>query len=1019
MIRSFYTNRTAVFFIVVSFFLGGYWSFQNLPVALYPPTTKPKIKVSLSAIKQERQEFIDTYGSRLEGQLRGIEDAQEVKAYYNPKDAEWTVEFAWGVPLNVAKARTEAVTHGFSIPQDWNTELYVQFARGNDGTSFYAALGHKDRSSGELYTLLGQRLEKRLAEIPGAEETFVSQPEYPKIRIEVDPHRLLTLDLTASDVASALRSRRYPVLLGDLKTEQNQTLSVVSMGAFGNLEELKNILIAQRKNRPIALKDVATVTLEKDPPPWLMHSNGQRGLITGGRPKPDANVAFFAEAAKKIIQEEVAQVDPGIRLDILSDPAEFIEASISNLVGSVLLGMGIATLVLFLFLGSFGQTAVIALSIPLSLFGGFIVMKMVGMELNLISLGGMALAVGMVVDGAVVVLENVARHFKERNPRGLKERLDVLLAAMDEVKLSVVASLLTTIIVFAPLMMTAPLTHAILGDLAMVIVCVLVISLFVTLYVVPPLLLMLPEAQKNNPLTDWFRRLIQGLLGLYTRTLNTLLSQRGLRWGLYLTLCLALGGSLWVLGTQLKREVMAEPDSDKVWFCASFDPQKSIGDAEKKAAPYEAIIAQEFASELTHFFSNHWKSGVCILSNLKDKKNIDSYKKRLEDRFPNTPEVKFNVQKWTPSSIELPNPAILKIRFQGQTLQQNMQLMEALSQNLEGKIEGVRLKHYPAIYQVRSYQLSFQEDLLRAWDPTLKQRAEDDLKLMLPEDGTHIKYFTEEGVMVPINLAFPKNLIQRPGDISNHLLRVQGQILPLRHFVDIKESQTFAQIYREQGRDAVRLEIKAQESFKGDREALKEQLLEMIRALPLDQNLLVFEPTDRVVTENLHSLGFALALALILIWILMSLQFGSLSHVMIIMLAIPLGLIGVGLSLYVFQSTLSVNSMLGMILLAGTAVNNSIIFIDFFNQSRLAYPALSLTDQILRTASLRFQPILITTLTTILGMLPISFGLGDGGEILQPLGIAVCGGLTVSTFLTLIVVPLVLYASESKRSPVL
>lgn len=274
-----------------------------------------------------------------------------------------------------------------------------------------------------------------------------------------------------------------------------------------------------------------------------------------------------------------------------------------------------------------------------------------------------------------------------------------------------------------------------------------------------------------------------------------------------------------------------------------------------------------------------------------------------------------------------------------------------------------------------------------------------------------------EGEEISVDIRMPKESIKNPDDIGNLLFRTGDAILPVKALAKVSHKRDYDEYIREGLKDLARIQIWPKESFEGDRTELRASVMEAFKNNEeLDLSRVTFADTDREIDENIGSLVSALTVAIILICIVITLQFGTMLRAAIIMTAIPLGFIGVSLALWVFSSPLNVNSMLGLILLCGTAVNNSIIFLDFYIRRREGGASKSVKDALMETARVRFRPIMITTLTTILGMMPIAIGYGSGGEILQPLGIAVCGGLGVSTFLTLVVLPVVIQYVEDLRS---
>ena len=264
-------------------------------------------------------------------------------------------------------------------------------------------------------------------------------------------------------------------------------------------------------------------------------------------------------------------------------------------------------------------------------------------------------------------------------------------------------------------------------------------------------------------------------------------------------------------------------------------------------------------------------------------------------------------------------------------------------------------------------------------------------------------------------MGFPEDMLKGPYALENLTFPIGNYFVPLRALGRLNIEKVWDTIRSVNGLEAFNIDIYKKDSSKEDKQIVRKRILDKIKAHEVNMASISFEDPEKEFKTNTNSLLLALFMSLILVWIVITFQFGSLRNTVIIMLAVPLGLIGVGISLFLFKSTLSVNSLLGTILLCGISVNNSILFVDFFNYLKMQSPHTPLQEVLLKTARFRLRPILITTGTTILGMLPIAFKFGSGGEVLQPLGIAVSGGLWLSTLLTLLLVPTILFLVEKSR----
>jgi HAE1 family hydrophobic/amphiphilic exporter-1 len=1008
MLKQLYKNPVTVILICLFVLGAGLTRFFTLPVALYPDATKPTLNVSLRPQSVEPEDFMERYGYDIENKLLGVSGVDDVNASYWRGHFSWNASFGWNMDKEKAEADVKAALAGYQaqFPKEWGDFFYRY--QSNSSAQIFISITSKAYANSELYDALRGTLKPAMERVSGVDQAFITKESEEIIRVELLSDQLLALAVSPDQVLRALQESEQDHAFPTLEASYGASFPISIPRKQRSLDDLRQLVVVQRGEKLVRLTDVADVRIDSELPHSMFKSNGKLGLLVGATVKEGANIAETCNEIRRLTIEASRVIDPNIEVDVLVNPSEFIQEAIVNIGQAIFSGICIATLIIFLFLGSIRFTAIIAIAIPLSLIGGFIVMSASGIELNLISLGAMALAVGMVVDGSIVVLENIHRRLRESKPVSMEERLEVLTAAMVEVRGAVIAGLFTTIIVFSPLAYTAPLANAILGDLAKVMVCVLVISILVTILVVPALMMFAGSNSEHRTngiyaASAAFMRGVDSLECGYLATLRFLLRRKAAS-ALLLLLCVgALLGSLWVLGSQVRREILATPDTDRVILFCEFPHQEySVQRADEIAQPYEQILLDEFSKDVLHVMTQVQRNHVLFLCSLADKSRVKVVKEQMEARFVNKPKIHFHVFPWNPTQLEIPNPPIVRLHVSAADGDSKRAVLESILNTVQG-LDGVgRVNAQPGTNKSNNFSLRYKEELLHHLQANAgfsRVAVEEMISLAIKE--RFVKNLTLSGSdPMPLRLGYPKGVIGSPDEIGNLQVSLQDKILPVRHLLDIQSEPRWKSWYSVRGHEDYFLEIFANSTMEGRREELRETLMEKLA----DFKNISFDDTDAEINENINSLLLAMALSLCCIWILISLQFGGLWQTLVIMMAIPLGFIGVGFSLYAFNSTLSVNSMLGLILLCGTAVNNSILFVDFYNG--LGYK--DQTEALLETARLRLRPILITTATTILGMIPIAVGYGSGGEILQPLGIAICGGLGVSTCLTLLVIPIVL-----------
>lgn len=996
-----------------------------MPIALYPNTSKPEVRAHLKFDAMSAEEFKGRYGSDVENALQTIQDVEMVRAFYENGGVEYKIEFDWGVDSTEAKSDVKVVVDSFQsrFPDTW-PGFYVDYS-GQYSSRFFVTLRSSEISRQELTAFVKNNVEPRLNGIDGIAAVWYSDWDTRQVEITMRPDQLVRFGITFEDLYHALKQHEFDTSLGVLQIEQVGSYQITSEMKFDSIDDLKETVVGYREKLPIKLRNVAEVSLKRSDPEQTFKSNGQETLIVGGYAQPDANIKAVADEFRNIVFESVKELDSRVEVKVLMDPAKFINSAIHNVLFAVIAGMLIATLVVFLFLKSFRNTLVICISIPLSLFGGITLMTLLGIEINLISLGAMALAVGMVVDGSIVVLENISRHFDMLDPSAsVGQRLETIVRAVLEVRGAVVASLLTTIIVFAPLPFTSPIAAAILGDLAVVMVCVLVVSVLVTLFIIPPIVFLLrgqpSTGSETNRIAEGFNSLFQVVHLYYLENLEKFLTtrKRTLVLGMGVVTLLTIGAFLLV--TQVKREVMATPTTDIVFVYFDFqDP--NIPDEERAAIIdlYEKKGRALVGQDLSHTLLEASKRNGWIMFFLKDKSQSRRVKQVIESSFSNSPLFRLYIREWTPTRLRIPNPPVVRMNVLGHSEEDRRDTLARLEDIADRFDQIGRRSFFPGARQDDFFRFDIDDQKLARLREESAQPLLDRGKIL----QTATTYLEDQelyevnlgGEDMVLRIKLPEGYFSTPEDMRNILMRVGNSVVPLKAFATLKHTREWAEYFTENGRDVSYVELWPKHSFEGDEKKLEQEIRQSVLKDPqLSRDSVSFVATDAEINENINSLVVALGLALVLICIVITLQFGQLVQTGVIMLAIPLGFIGVSFSLWVFSSTLSVNSMLGLILLCGTAVNNSILFVDFYNQTRI-HTGSTVLEALMETAKLRFRPIMITTMTTILGMLPIALGWGSGGEILQPLGVAVCGGLWISTLLTVMVVPIAILAVEGLK----
>lgn len=1021
--KKLYSSPFRVYLIILALAAIGIVAGTKLPISLYPNSSKPTIYVSTNYGHLNREEFIKNYGNKVEPLLQGISSdtypIKKISTTYRKSNAKFQIEFDWGTDPLESKREVQNVMNGIS--SSWPKEIkdsvgvgYWSKSSGFIAISFYS----EKRDIDSLYKVLEPAIVPLLSTVKDAEDPSLWNPGSKEVSIVLNPEVMTSLGLFPRHIEQALKQGLQGYVGGTVVVDTAK-MSIQMPRYLNSLENLKELLVQTPSGQLVHLSEIAEINMgEATNSNKIFKTNGSKSLILFANPKTGGNVKRMAESILKIVKDAMPKLPKDIKYRVLVDPSEFIRASVDNVIHEVFLAAALAVFVLFLFVGSFKNTITAALEIPLSMVLAFILMKVFNMNLNLISLGGLALAAGMNVDASVVVMENIFRNLNDiKGPLNFSTRLALVLRSVKEVRLPIIASTISTLVVFAPLAFTSDLTNAILGDLAKAVVYSHCFSMVIALVLVPTIRLHIMNSSKDGDLAPVspINGFLVKLESWYERALKFFIKSKSIKIVLYFVMVGAISLLAVNVVPKLKREIIGTPDTD--WMILSVNTQGNtlIKQMEETASKEEARLLEKFNKEIKYTFTQIRRPNqATIMARLKNKDDMTAVWKKMEEEFQNSPIVFYWVGPWNPAELPLPDPPHLKLIVQGGSTEDRVLLANDLRDVIREK------EAFPNTWTTPNS--SKQENIIltphfKRW-PLLSQMGIRFTPFDLTDlsrvatDGKGLGTVSLNGSIIPVKLSYPKGYISTKEDLEAFPIGIKERIIPLKSLATIKIEKAKSNTYKENGRELVIVNAKQK---KGHEDKIKSSvakakvIIEDYRKNGLAKlklktaPLFYFQDAQKDLNEALSQLSVALLLAALLIFITLLLQFGDLIHSLIIMVAAPLGIFGGLLSLWIFDSTISLNSVLGIILLNGIAVNNSIILVDFI--TTLNNQGFTPLQSAIMASKKRLRPILITSLTTILGMLPIALGLGDGGKILQPLGLAVAGGLWFSMFFTLFLVP--------------
>jgi HAE1 family hydrophobic/amphiphilic exporter-1 len=866
----------------------------------------------------------------------------------------------------------------------------------------------------ELTELIEVQIRYRFARIPGVAQVDIWGGFNREVRIELDPDRIKAVGLPLDRVLEAIRDANLDLPTG--KIEQGRyEVTLRAPSEFVNLDQIRDTVIDRRDGAAITLGQIAEVKDTYEKLTRIVRVNGGRGLRVAIRKQANANTV---EVSKRILAEieAINQAYPQIKVVPVINQGNLIERSIANVARSVLYGGGLAIVVLLFFLRSIRSTLVISLSIPISIVATFALIFFGGFTLNLMTLGGLALGVGMMVDSSIVVLENI---FRRRNEIGeMPEKASV--EGAREVGPAIIASTITTLVIFLPLIFVRGVSGILFKELAYVIIFALICSLTVALSLVPMLAsrLLTSGQQALEATVSRRNRWAAGANSVFTGLENVYLDL--LRWVLAHRLITVIA-SVAVLGVSLLllpligSEFLPPSDEGEVRINGKMEIGTRLDLVDRQTQIMEQIIqpaVPEAVASVVSVGASGWRAdagseGEIRMSLLpagqRDRSNVEIAKdlrRRLDGRVPGmeirtrAPQGQFLLDRL------LGGDEGLTIEIRGYELA-TLDALAASAAKLIVEVPGITDVQTSLEAGIPQEEIRVNRD--KVADLGLSVRNVTQL-LQTAVAGSKAGEYRAGGnsyrILVQLKDAEKRSL----NEILNlTLTTASGDKVVLRNLVITEASRGPILIDRKDQQRRVTVSANVAGRDLGSVASEVQVLLDQIPR-PVGYDLMVagnFEEQQKASRE----LAISLVLALVLVYMVLACQYESLRDPLIVMFSVPLAAVGVLVTLFITQTTLNVQSYIGCIMLGGIVVNNAILLVD--QAGRLIGDGIHVRDAVTEAGRRRLRPILMTTLTTILGLLPLALGIGEGADAQAPLARAVVGGLTGSTLITLVLIPAV------------
>lgn len=1045
-------RRVTILMFTIAILLFGVVSLTRLKVNLLPELSYPTLTIRTELTGAAPFEVENLISKPVEEAVGVVKNVRQVRSVSRTSQSDVILEFIWGTDMDLASVDVREKLDILELPLEAGRSVILRFDPSNEpimrlGLVETTPPGQQD-SEAQLKRLrryAEDRLKTSLEAVEGVAAVKVSGGLEDEIQILVDQQKLAQLRLSVEDVANRIRAENVNLAGGRLE-QGLQRFLVRTLNEYTSVEQIADTIISTGDGRPIFLRDIATVSRGYKEREAITRVDGRESIELALYKEGDANTVLVANRVTQTLERVRKELAEGQELRTIYDQSTFIGQAIDQVRNAALVGGLLAVLVLYLFLRDIRPTIIIGVAIPVSIVGTFLMMYASDITLNIMSLGGIALAVGLLVDNAIVVLENISRHREQGK--------SIVAAARDgasEVAAAVTASTLTTVAVFFPMVFVTGVAGQLFKDQALTVTFALLFSLLVALTLIPMLATLgaghrfvdADDAAIPNRFTravSWIYQSIGTLLGFISRSMRIILKPlvlvvnrglygslariypRVLEWSLHHRMTVIALAALAFAATmslipRLGTELIPQLAQGEFSVALRLAPGSPLAETDRVVRAAERAASASGNVGMTYSVSGtgnrldadpidageHTGTLNVVLNSGSDRAAEEATISSMRAELSRLPGVDFDFRR--PSLFSFDSP--LEVEISGFDLER----LNLVSEELVAKMQGsARFADVRSSIEAGNPEIQISFDQERAAKLGLAVRDIADSVVGNVRGNVATRYSWRDrkiDVLVrsvdtrAASVAEIRRLIVNPGS---------ERPVTLDAVADITVALGPAEIRR---LDQSRVALVSANLAYGDLGAAVSELESLIQAIPRQNgvSVMVSGQNDEM-QRSITSMQFTLVLAIFLVYLVMASQFESLVHPLVILFTVPLALIGAVLALYVTGSTINVVAFIGIIMLAGIVVNNAIVLVDLINQLRRA--GVAKTEAIIEAGSVRLRPILMTTLTTILGLLPMAIGFGEGAEVRTPMAIAVIGGLLVATLLTLVVIPVVYHLLDRK-----
>ncbi|NLI87634.1 MAG: efflux RND transporter permease subunit [Bacteroidales bacterium] len=973
-----------------------------LGVREFPSVDPPIISVSTS-YPGANSDVIETQITEpLEQSINGIPGIRTLTSRSSQGSSRITVEFELSVDMETAAndVRDKVSQAQRLLPRDCDPPT-VSKADADARPIMNIAINSKKRSLLELSEIADLTLKEQLQTISGVSSVGIWGEKRYAMRIWLDPAKLAGYQMTPLDVRNALNRENVELPAGSIEGA-NTELTIRVLGLMSTPEEFNNLILKRSGEQLIRVRDIGRAELAPEDLRSIMKMNGVPMVSVVVIPQPGANQIEIVDEVYKRIDFIKKDLPDDVNIVVGFDNTQYIRSSIKEVQTTIYIAFFLVVVIIFAFLRDWRTTLIPILVIPVSLVGVFFIMYLAGFSINILTLLAIVLSIGLVVDDAIIMMENIYVKIEQ----GMTP-LEAGVKGSNEIFFAIIATTITLISVFFPIVFLEGMTGRLFREFSIVIAGAVAISAFVALTFTPMLSTkLLKTRHTRSKAYSYTEKFFTSLNSGYRNSLSSFLKHRYLP----VVILVVAAGLIVLLWKSIPAEMAPMEDRSQVSLSVTF-PEGTTYDYSAAYVEDVAALVDKLVPEAEKATSRAWRGGasmdvVLIPPSERDRSQQD-IANMLTAELRKKTKAKVNVIQQSTFGGQR---ASLPIQYvlQAQNIDKLREILPAFMAEVQDNptftMADVNLR-----FTKPELQVEINRDKANMLGVSTQNIGQT---LQLALSGQRFGYFIMNGKQYQILGELPRATRNEPLDLKSLYVRSDaGQMVQLDNFVEVKESTAPPQLYRYNRFVSATISAGLAEG-KTISQGIEE--MDKIAAKTLDDTFRTALAGDsKDFTESSSSLMFAFAMAIVLIFLVLAAQFESFKDPVIVMMTVPLALAGALIFMWYFNITMNIFSQIGIIMLIGLVSKNGILIVEFSNQRKNA--GMSKLDAVKYAAAARFRPILMTSLSTILGILPLALGLGEGAQSRVAMGTAVVGGLTVATFLTLYVIPGVylLISSES------